>query len=170
MAYDSSRGRTVLFGGLGGAGAAKRCRWAAESSSCNDFTSRDTTISAAMVAPIQSQRLGSRARPIGAGSGFLRSGALERVPCLLICPIEGLAGLRQGRAQRRPRLASRLLQLLQTRFGLGRICLHLLDGGIDIGALCGCHFRCFLMELVGRLAPSLDLSGGNIPECGLLLF
>ena len=65
--------------------------------------------------------------------------------------------------------ASRLLQLLQPRFGLGRIRLHLFDGGIDIGVFRGCDFGGFVMVPFASLAPGLLLRSGDVPECGLLL-
>ena len=103
------------------------------------------------------------------GSGFRRSGALECVPGLLVGSIERLAQLRQGRTQGRPGFAARLLQLLQSRFGLRCVGLHLLDRRIDVGALRRCDLGSFVMELVRRFVPSLRLRGRYVSERCLLL-
>src|SRR5262249_9676285 len=95
--------------------------------------------------------------------------ALECVPCLLVRLIEGLARFRQGATQRSPGLTPRLLQLLQTCFGLRRIRLHTFDRQIDARTILGCHFACCAMKLVCRLTPGLHLGGGDVAECGLLL-
>ncbi len=93
---------------------------------------------------------------------------LECVPNGLIGAVESLARLRQGCPQRRPRFTSCLFQPLP-RFGFGRVCLHVLEGGIVIGAPRGCHLCCRVMELVRRLTPSLHLSSRHVPERCLLL-
>src|SRR5664280_3143434 len=99
-----------------------------------------------------------------------RSGhALESFPSLLARLVKGLARFRQGPAQHRPGLTARLLQFLKPCFGFRCVRLNLLDGGIDVGPLRGRDLDCLGLKLIGRLAPSLRLSGGNITECGLLL-
>src|SRR2546423_808476 len=57
-----------------------------------------------------------------------------------------------------------MFQLLQPRFGLRGVRLHLLDRSINVAAPRGCHLRCFVLKFLGRLAPSLHLSSRHVPE------
>src|SRR6476661_1149994 len=78
---------------------------------------------------------------------------LQRLPGGVIGLIECLAGFGQSSAQHRPGLATRLLQLLQACFGLGRIDLHLFERGVHIDAA-GCdRLACCVTKLTRRLAP-----------------
>ena len=97
------------------------------SSSCNHFSSRKIV---AMHLSCSEQN----------DSSALRVRAPQRVPHGLVGLIESLARLCECGAEHGPGVASRLVELLQTRFGFGSIGLHFLKRGLEIGASGRSHF------------------------------
>src|SRR5262249_31539158 len=97
------------------------------------------------------------------------SGALERIPGGLIGAIKSRAPFCQSTIQGGPGFRSRTIQLLQVCFRLGGVSLHPLQGSVNVGTpvgsqVCGCA-----MNLLGCIAPSLQLGCGCVLESLLLM-